>query len=405
MEDRTCNDSEWLFLNFSTLEFPSDTSFRELTWKEYAKIVSYLLLMCATVVGNLGIVFAVGLNNSMRTTINVYLVNLAVADLLICLTCMWVHLCNDLTEPIYVLGPFMCIFNPFAQMTCLTASVLTLSAISCDRFIAIMFPFHVRITKQRTGAVIAVIWIVSMIAAIPFPIFRTHVERQWYDFLEIQCSDVWPHEVIYLEEFGRCVKVVRGKKIYYTFVTVALFFLPIVIMSTSYSLIVWRLWMNKVPGERSLANMTVQHNAKKKVIKMVCVVLVVFVLCWMPFQIIVLYSQFGHKDAPLPEWFVNLNYFATFAAYSNSALNPIIYGGFNNNFRQAFLKLLKCNYGVKNLKRPQGSRMTFSTAVTWSPSHGRGKLTNGIKETELKSPVNGNKPHFPYTKQTKPTPL
>ncbi|XP_023220961.1 cholecystokinin receptor type A-like [Centruroides sculpturatus] len=364
MGDRTCNDSEWLYLNFSSIEFPSDTSFRELTWKEYAKIVSYLLLMCATVVGNLGIVFAVGLNNSMRTTINVYLVNLAVADLLICLTCMWVHLCNDLTEPIYVLGPFMCSFNPFAQ--------------------TFLLPYLSSILLKR--------------AKIPFSF-------QWSDFLEIQCSDVWPHETVYSEELGRCVKEIKGKKIYYTFVTVALFFLPIVIMSTSYSLIIWRLWMNKVPGERSVANISLQHKAKKKVIKMVCVVLFVFVLCWMPFQIIVLYSQFGHKDAPLPEWFVNLNYFATFAAYSNSAINPVIYGGFNNNFRQAFLKLLKCTYGEKNLKRPQCSRMTFSTAVTWSPSHGRGKLINGIKETELKSPLDGNKFYFSHTKEAKPTPI
>ncbi|XP_023220987.1 QRFP-like peptide receptor [Centruroides sculpturatus] len=402
MEDAMCNDSEWHYLNFSSLEFPSDISLREFTWKEYVKIASYLLLMCATIVGNLGIVFVVGLDNSMRTTINVYLVNLAVADLLICLTCMWVHLCNDLTEPIYVLGPFMCSFNPFAQMACLTASVLTLSAISCDRFIAIMFPLHVRITKQRTGAVIAVIWIVSMIAAIPFPIYRTHVERQWSDFLEIQCSDFWPHEVVYSEELGRCVKIVRGKKIYYTFVTVALFFLPIIIMSTSYSLIIWRLWINKVPGEKNLANMNVQHKAKKKVIKMVCVVLVVFVLCWMPFQIIVLYSQFGQKEALLPEWFLKMNYLATFAAHSNSALNPVIYGGFNNNFRQSFLKLLKCSYNKRTFRGPKGSRMTFSTVVTWSFSQGRKKPTNGIKEKELETSFKGSKELLPLKKEPKP---
>lgn len=364
MEEWVCNESDWS-LNFSSLEFPTDWSRRALGWKEIAKIVSYVLLMSATVVGNVGIMVTVGLNNSMRTTINIYVVNLAVADLLICLTCMWVHLCNDLTEPIYVLGPFMCSLNPFAQMTCLTASVLTLSAISCDRFIAIMFPLHVRITKQRTSAVITVIWIVSMIAAIPFPIYRTHIERQWSDFLEIQCSDVWPQEIVYSEELGKCVQIVKGKKIYYTFVTVALFFLPILIMTTTYSLIIWRLWMTELPGERNLANINVQHRAKKKVIKMVCVVLVVFVICWMPFQIIVLYSQFGQIDSTLPDWFLKMNYIATFAAYSNSALNPIIYGGFNNNFRQAFLKLLKCSFRRRTLMRPRSGTQRSTSLFFW----------------------------------------
>ncbi|KAL3180436.1 hypothetical protein MRX96_008997 [Rhipicephalus microplus] len=58
-------------------------------------------------------------------------------------------------------------------VTCLTCSVLTLSAISCDRFIAIMFPLqaHVRVTKQRTSAVIAIIWVTSAIISVPLIIF------------------------------------------------------------------------------------------------------------------------------------------------------------------------------------------------------------------------------------------
>lgn len=56
-----------------------------------------------------------------------------------------------------------------STVTCLTACVLTLSAIACDRFIAIMFPLHAqaRITKQRTSIVIILIWLVSAIVAVP----------------------------------------------------------------------------------------------------------------------------------------------------------------------------------------------------------------------------------------------
>lgn len=42
-------------------------------------------------------------------------VNLAAADVLIALCCMWPHLVNDLTKPAFVLGAFMCKFNAFAQ--------------------------------------------------------------------------------------------------------------------------------------------------------------------------------------------------------------------------------------------------------------------------------------------------
>ncbi|RWS06094.1 hypothetical protein B4U79_04879, partial [Dinothrombium tinctorium] len=44
----------------------------------------------------------------------------------------------------------------------------------------------------------------------------------------------------------------------------------------------------------------------------------------------------------LPQWFIQASYCATFLAYSNSALNPVIYGGFNSTFRKAILSVCDC---------------------------------------------------------------
>ncbi|KAG7160310.1 putative QRFP-like peptide receptor-like 2 [Homarus americanus] len=46
----------------------------------------------------------------------------------------------------------------------------------------------------------------------------------------------------------------------------------------------------------------------------------------------------------LPEWFSEVEFAAYFVAYSNSALNPIIYCGFNANFRQGLVSLLTCRH-------------------------------------------------------------
>ncbi|XP_013789283.1 allatostatin-A receptor-like, partial [Limulus polyphemus] len=133
------------------------------------------------------------------------------------------------------------------------------------------------------------------------------------------------------------------------------FFLPVAIMATAYSLIIWKLWISELPGERNLVNITVQHRSKKKVVKLVAVVLIVFVCCWTPFQVIILYSQFGHSSSltgELPTWFPVVTYFATYFAFSNSALNPIIYGGFCNNFRQGLCAVLLCKGSGQSLNRP-----------------------------------------------------
>ncbi len=115
--NKTCSESEDITsFNFTEFDFPNpENMIKPFTWKEYSKIVLYIVAISAVMIGNIGVILAVALNRSLRMTINYYLANLAVADILICLFCMWVHLVNHLTEPLYVLGPVICKFNGFAQ--------------------------------------------------------------------------------------------------------------------------------------------------------------------------------------------------------------------------------------------------------------------------------------------------
>ncbi|CAG2117418.1 unnamed protein product, partial [Medioppia subpectinata] len=97
--------------DFKEFNFPNREYLnpRPFTWCEYTKIALYVVAIAAVMVGNIGVILAVALNTSLRITqqvkINYYLANLAVADVLICVCCMWTHLVNHLTEPLYVLGP------------------------------------------------------------------------------------------------------------------------------------------------------------------------------------------------------------------------------------------------------------------------------------------------------------
>ncbi|KAH8033563.1 hypothetical protein HPB51_013893 [Rhipicephalus microplus] len=88
-----------------------DTHF---TWSEYVKIGAYLATIAVAAVGNTCVILTVALNRSLRTTINCYLTNLAVADAIISMFCMWVYLVKNLSDW-YVLGAFMCRIEGFAQ--------------------------------------------------------------------------------------------------------------------------------------------------------------------------------------------------------------------------------------------------------------------------------------------------
>nr|XP_046919642.1 QRFP-like peptide receptor isoform X1 [Dermatophagoides farinae] len=330
--------------NFTDLTFPGERiESKAFGLDEYFKITIYILAIIASIFGNSAVVISVLSKRSLRVTVNLYLANLAVADILICICCMWVHLVNHLTAPTYVLGPFICKINSFAQMTCLTSSVLSLSAIACDRYMAIIYPLRTRVTKQRTGIVITVIWIVSLIISIPFYYSRRYETVKWIDYTQTTCMEDWPYTMTYSENDGGCVKKHTMKTFYYTLVTTTLFFAPVLIMITAYSAIIWILWGSRLPGEANESNLRHQKKSKRKVIKMVVVVLLVFVICWLPLQIIVLYSIYFHSSSEtLPSWFGNLIFYSYFIAYSNSVFNPIIYGGFNRNFRDALYKNAFC---------------------------------------------------------------
>lgn len=139
-------------LNISLIPFPNREALTEpLMFEEYVKIIFYLIVLIIALVGNISVILTVLLNRTMRTTINLYLVNLAVADLFICVFCMWIPVANSLTKPLYSLGVFICKLNPFAQSKFFfmninsqgnlqtTATLQNWSLVRGDRFLGVCF--------------------------------------------------------------------------------------------------------------------------------------------------------------------------------------------------------------------------------------------------------------------------
>lgn len=78
------------------------------------KITITVIVMLFALTGNFLVIVVVFLNRRLKTTTNFYLVNLAVADILVTSSCTWVLVVGDLSEG-WVLGSFFCKFNSFAQ--------------------------------------------------------------------------------------------------------------------------------------------------------------------------------------------------------------------------------------------------------------------------------------------------
>ncbi|KAK7501318.1 hypothetical protein BaRGS_00007443, partial [Batillaria attramentaria] len=328
-------------------QFNSPTKPPEIPWWEVTlKVVFYVLSFVTAVVGNVMVILIICLNRRMRTTTNVLLLNQAVSDLLVALFCMWVHLGNQIT-PEWPFGELVCKLNTFFQVTAVTASVLTLTAISVERFAAIVFPLKARWTGTVSGAIIAVTWVVAVAVASPHLFVRELYEQLWKDRHEAYCGESWTKVFSDTD----CNAWEPGKVAYYSVQAFVMYFLPVLIMIVVYSIITVKLLTHKTPGTLINSTVSAQEKAKRKVIKMLVAVLVCFVVCWTPQHITIIWDLLRPKT-PVPDYVKKVKFAAVYVAYLNSALNPILYGGFNDNFRRGFHDVFRCLITKPNKVHP-----------------------------------------------------
>ncbi|XP_035670172.1 QRFP-like peptide receptor [Branchiostoma floridae] len=200
------------------------------------KIVVYSLLLLMALVGNSTVIFIVSLNKTMWTPTNFYIMNLAVADLLIALFCMWIHLVQSMI-PNWIFGDFMCRFNNFIQGVSVACSILTMTVIAMDRFYAIIFPLKARVTDTNAAVVITFVWIAAIAANVP---------------LLVWCFESWPDYHSH-------------RQAYTMFLFVVIYTIPILVMTGAYVMIGKKLWNKKTPGITIMSMESVQAKIKKKV--------------------------------------------------------------------------------------------------------------------------------------------
>ncbi len=159
---------------------------------------------------------------------------------------------------------FNTVITPYPGWS-VTASILFLSAIAGDRFFAIVYPLRAKkIRRWMVFLPVALIWISAAAVASPMLWSWQMTSIQWKDRHEMFCREVWPR-YNYLTADGQCLTHAPGRTAYVTVNVVLLYFVPILVMSVAYSVIVYTLWRRKVPGESSESAKAVQTKTRRKV--------------------------------------------------------------------------------------------------------------------------------------------
>ncbi|KAG8307118.1 hypothetical protein J6590_031516 [Homalodisca vitripennis] len=191
-----------------------------------AIVPMYVVIFLLAVVGNALVVVTLVQNKRMRTVTNVYLLNLAVSDLLLGVFCMPFTLVGQVLRN-FVFGGTMCKLIPYFQAVSVSVGVWTLVAISLERYFAICRPLKSRRWQTQFHAykMIAVVWASSLAWNVPILLVsRLQAMRTGRH----KCREDWP--------------TLTSERVFNIFLDMILLLIPLVIMSLAYSLIVSKLW-------------------------------------------------------------------------------------------------------------------------------------------------------------------
>ncbi|XP_048838122.1 G-protein coupled receptor 83 [Brienomyrus brachyistius] len=332
-------------------------------------IIAYSFIIVISLFGNILVCHVVIKNKRMHSATSLFIVNLAVADILITLLNTPFTLVRFVNST-WVFGKDMCHISRFVQYCSLHVSTLTLTAIALDRRQIILHPLKPRMSPARGVIWIAVIWLMAGCFSLPHAVYQklfTFVYSK--NILRSLCVPNFP----------------EPSHLYWKYIDLAtfilLYVLPLFIITAAYTTVTRRLWQRNAIGDVTTEQYFAHRKKKKKTIKMLTVVVVVFAVCWFPLNCyVVLLSSQAIRSS-------NAIYFSFhWLAMSSTCYNPFIYCWLNENFRAELKYLLgMCGKrpGPAPENQPQSGTHCHRTAWPESrgSSHSRPKDTHAFRFT------------------------
>ncbi|XP_072027831.1 melatonin receptor type 1B-B-like [Amphiura filiformis] len=327
----------------------------------------WLYVSKATVViisffGNLLVIFVYLSIRQLRTVTTVFIVSLALSDVLAALA----TLPSLLPHPSHlegILGELYCrlVFSNVIFWIAVKASIFNLIAVTLERYLAVCHPIlHRRyFNKRKALYAVGIVWLIAILMNL-FAMF-----------------------VVILGDDGGCLLLWSDKTsqaIVGVIVFALTYLIPLTIMCVAYIRMLFAL---KAQAERlntsdsnsnSKKRNLPYHRARRNLVETLFIVVATFAVCWTPDQ--VMYLSFSLGNVPYFEMAV-YPYFLLLAL-GNSCANPVIYGIKNRLFKKGLKHLFgrKNRVGIQNEDLgDEGQSMTVT--ATHAPGSSLEQDTNG----------------------------
>ncbi|XP_020631368.1 neuropeptide FF receptor 2-like [Orbicella faveolata] len=304
--------------------------------EKISSVCAYSLILMLSFFGNVFIIIIILKHRELRKTVNYFIVNMAVSDLIFALVVFPFQITGLVAASSYwpvrgILGSIFCKLFHFANPVSIQVSAQSLVWIAIDRFVAVVFPIRIGFisTKIRTMA-IASSWIFAGLLNSPKLIIWGLVQHGDYAFCSAVRSVFTNHEANSVYEWLQV-----------TFFLLSPLFLTSVLYTTT-AIALKR--QNKALADSAPNVQRLSLKKRRQAIQMLAVIVALFYICIIP--------QSSLYFAPYIHWrpscaFIRLFYFWAFFAYcSSTAVNPIICLSFVESYRRG-LKNILCSCCAK----------------------------------------------------------
>ncbi|KAF8792108.1 G-protein coupled receptor 83-like [Argiope bruennichi] len=295
-------------------------------------IAFYSLIILISIFGNLLVCNIVARSAKMRSSTYVFIANLALSDFMMTVLNIPFNVARILLND-WPFGSFMCSFVPLVQVTSVYVSTFTMTCIAVDRYRIISKPLEPRLRSAQAIKIISCVWVLAILLSLPHAIFNK-VESVFTYRRLVRCRTVYP---INMSKWITLIAVITQ------------YILPLSITGVLYYLIIVQVWSRNSLGVVTEGQRVSQAKAKKKTIKMLVVVVILFALCWFPLNTFNLLREF------IPKAFMQKSvthstvfFICHWLAMSSVCYNPFIYCWLNDHFRSGALSCLLC---IKNAGR------------------------------------------------------
>ncbi|XP_063976717.1 prolactin-releasing peptide receptor-like [Diachasmimorpha longicaudata] len=312
-------ENETSFLNGSTENIVDDYLTTNI-WVQGIFYLLYAAIFLIGVFGNALVCYVVARNTQMQTVTNLFITNLALSDVLLCVLAVpFTPLYTFLGR--WVFGQTLCHLVPYAQGVSIYISTFTLTSIAVDRFLVIIYPFRPRMKIKICVWVILGIWAFALLLTLPYGLYMTLEEPFTY------CEEHWPS--------------VRLRKLFSSFTSILQFVVPFFVIAFCYICVSIKLnhRVRSKPGTKTGKQEEVDRERKKRTNRMLIAMVAIFGVCWLPLNMLNVVDDFY---ADTNHWmYYRLCFFIThWLAMSSTCYNPFLYAWLNDNFRKEFTHVL-----------------------------------------------------------------